>query len=112
MEFGVDLLDLWRVRSPADRRTRLSLRRVQTLRHQWTATHHHLANVIDLLNAANWQRAGDEKQPAPQPIPRPGDEKRQNATNERILSKVAKFRDKKARASTPAPDETPRKEPA
>lgn len=110
MEFGVDLLDLWRVRSPADRRTRLSLRRVQTLRHQWTATQHMTANVIDLLNAANWQRAGDEKQPAPQPIPRPGDEKRQATTDARILSKVAKFREKNmTRASTPTPD-IPREE--
>jgi hypothetical protein len=36
---------------------------------QWSVTDHLLANVIDLLQIANWQRAG--KGAAPKPFPRP-----------------------------------------
>jgi hypothetical protein len=32
-----------------------------------------LANVVDLLNAANWQRGGDKRARRPKPMPRPGD---------------------------------------
>jgi hypothetical protein len=35
----------------------------------WSVTDHLLANVIDLLQAANWQRGG--KGAPPKPFPRP-----------------------------------------
>lgn len=35
----------------------------------WSTTEYMLANVVDALNAANWQRAG--KGPRPKPVKRP-----------------------------------------
>lgn len=66
-----------------------SLRRIETLIYQlphnsalhraldpdqWGVEHYLLANVIDVLQAANWQRGYNPKNPAPrpQPHPRPG----------------------------------------
>lgn len=39
----------------------------------WAATEYMLANVVDLLNAGNWQRGGDRSARRPKPMPRPGD---------------------------------------
>ena len=39
----------------------------------WAATEYMLANVVDLLNAGNWQRGGDRRVRKPKPMPRPGD---------------------------------------
>lgn len=39
----------------------------------WAATEYLLANVVDLLNAGNWQRGGDKNARRPKPMPRPGD---------------------------------------
>lgn len=39
----------------------------------WGATEYMLANVVDLLNAGNWQRGGDKSARRPRPMPRPGD---------------------------------------
>lgn len=39
----------------------------------WGETEHLLALAIDTLNVANWQRAGDKRNPRPRPVPRPGD---------------------------------------
>lgn len=78
----MDLLDLWR--------GGLSLRRVSVLLAGlpiesatsralapefigWTVDSFLLAQVIDTLQAANWQRGGDEHTPRPKPFPRPGD---------------------------------------
>lgn len=38
----------------------------------WGLQEHLLALVADLLNVANWQRAGDESAKRPDQIPRPG----------------------------------------
>jgi hypothetical protein len=43
---------------------------------EWGHTEHLLASALDLLAEANWQRAGDKKQPHPKPFPRPGDRTR------------------------------------
>lgn len=40
----------------------------------WDASSYMLANVVDLLNAGNWQRGGDKNRPRPKPMPRPGDD--------------------------------------
>ena len=39
---------------------------------RWGDTEHLLAAMVDLLAGANWQRAGDKRRPAPEPITRPG----------------------------------------
>ena len=39
---------------------------------QWSAHEHLLAAIYDVLNAANWQRQGDESAKRPEPLPRPG----------------------------------------
>lgn len=46
----------------------------------WGPTEHLLATVIDVLQIANWQRAGKKGGPRPKPIPRPGDRKRIGTT--------------------------------
>lgn len=38
----------------------------------WTLTDHLLALTVDVLQVANWQRAGNKHSPRPKPIPRPG----------------------------------------
>lgn len=40
--------------------------------HAWGLQEHLLAGVFDLLAAANWQRAGDEKAKRPERLERPG----------------------------------------
>lgn len=51
---------------------------------QWTATDYLLANVIDVLQNANWQRGADPKKPGPlpSPFPRPGETERKQAEAE------------------------------
>nr|DAQ26947.1 MAG TPA: protein of unknown function (DUF5361) [Caudoviricetes sp.] len=39
----------------------------------WGVADYMMANVIDLLNAGNWQRGGNKNSPKPKPVPRPGD---------------------------------------
>lgn len=46
---------------------------------EWGHTEHLLADVRELLRAANWQRGGDKKRPRPKPIPRPGEAKAHRA---------------------------------
>lgn len=40
----------------------------------WGVADYMMANVIDLLNAGNWQRGGNKSAPKPKPIKRPGEE--------------------------------------
>jgi hypothetical protein len=40
----------------------------------WGVADYMMANVIDLLNAGNWQRGGNKNSPRPKPIQRPGEE--------------------------------------
>lgn len=39
----------------------------------WGTSDYMLANVVDLLNAGNWQRGGDKNKPRPKPVKRPGE---------------------------------------
>lgn len=58
----------------------------------WTYSDHRLADVVDLLNGANWQRgnAGAKSPtPRPKPIERPGQSK-----TELIAARVAAFRER------------------
>lgn len=43
-----------------------------------------LADLADILAAANWQRSGDSKAPRPQPYPRPGDDRRAEERSNQI----------------------------
>lgn len=38
----------------------------------WGDAEHLLASIVDVLNAANWQRSGKQNAPRPKPLPRPG----------------------------------------
>lgn len=49
------------------------LRHLKPTESQWDANSHLLAAMLDTLNGANWQRAGDKKAPKPDPVPRPND---------------------------------------
>lgn len=42
----------------------------------WGVLEHLIAGVIDLLAVGNWQRGGDEHAKRPDPLPRPGVDKR------------------------------------
>lgn len=37
----------------------------------WDKTQHLLASIVDVLNNANWQRAGNNNLPRPRPMERP-----------------------------------------
>jgi len=39
---------------------------------EWGHVEHLLAAIVDVLQAANWQRAGNRNAPKPQPVRRPG----------------------------------------
>ena len=54
----------------------------------WQANEHLLANIVDLLNAANWQRGGNKNAPQPEPIERPGDRERKSAGRSKVLNKL------------------------
>jgi len=60
----------------------------------WSVTDHLLAAVVDVLQAANWQRAGDSKAPRPKPIPRPGDVKADDARADLIRRRALAFRER------------------
>lgn len=51
----------------------------------WTVTDHLLACVIDALHVANWQRVGDKNAPRPKPLPRPGQQQRDEHLRQRLL---------------------------
>lgn len=97
----IDLLDLWR--------GELTWRRMAVLlrglppasaywraRHEsgdWTVAEYQRADLIDVLMAGNWQRAGDAKAARPKPYARPGvAEARDNLILNRALAAKAKLR--------------------
>jgi len=49
----------------------------------WTLQEYLMAHMVDALRAANWQRAGNDKAPPPEPVRRPSDIREAGATNER-----------------------------
>jgi hypothetical protein len=87
--YGVDLMDLGTDRLTWGRLGRLvrqlpptSRTTAAVLGHSpWSASEHLLAAVVDVLAAANWQRAQAASKkaiPRPEPIPRPGAQQRTN----------------------------------
>jgi hypothetical protein len=73
-------------------------------RQAWTATEHLLADIWDVLAAANWQRGNaGQKQPGPRPkgYPRPGQAGRDSAGRRKALA-AARERAAAHRAATAA----------
>lgn len=68
----------------------------------WTAETHMLANVIDALAGANWQRGGG-KGKAPTPVERPSDAKKSAEKRERAFERAAKFSARQREKSTAPP---------
>jgi hypothetical protein len=46
---------------------------------RWTTTEQLLAGAVDVLQAANWQRAGKKTAAKPKPVPRPWEQSRTQA---------------------------------
>lgn len=105
--YGIDLVDLYR--------GELSPRKAQVLAinlppgsmtwqemgvdHAWSVTDHLLAQAVDALNAANWQRAGQGKQP--DPIPRPADLKELKDKRSAVLDRATRFKQRQEQRKMP-----------
>ena len=50
----------------------------------WTTTDYLLAHLIDIEHHAMWQRAGDDREPRPEPFPRPGDKTADSAAEDTV----------------------------
>ena len=70
----------------------------------WTTSEHLLANVLDTLNAANWQRAGDSKAKAPKPIPRPADLLKKKQQGTKIEEQIKRFKKGNMSIIVPGPE--------
>lgn len=65
----------------------------------WTTTDFLLADVVDLLALANYQRGG-AKGPKPDPVPRPKDLKELRDKREAVAQKAAAFRERLKRRTS------------
>lgn len=97
---SLDLLDFYR------RNGKLTLRRLgvcfrhlpadSATRHAmgdgWTTDAYLLANVIDALTIANWQRGGNKNAARPKPVLRPGDVATKKDREERIARRARQHR--------------------
>jgi len=65
----------------------------------WRTSDQLLAAVVDLLQSANWQRAGNKNAPKPKPVTRPWDRKRNTQLGSKPIpiSKFAAWWDSKRR---------------
>lgn len=59
----------------------------------WTPETHLLAQAVDLLAGANYQRGGGKGE-KPKPLPRPSDLKKKEDQRNRALEKAALFKEK------------------
>jgi hypothetical protein len=59
----------------------------------WTVSEHRLADVVDALNGANWQRAGGEG-PKPERVKRPHDLKEELDKSRSVQARAAAFKAK------------------
>lgn len=66
----------------------------------WTVSDFHLANVVDLLAAANWQRSEDgaKGRNKPKPVKRPGEKDAANAKAELIKKSIAERKRRRAQS--------------
>lgn len=82
---GTDRLnwrDLWVVIRAADPDS-LVHRAIDSESFGWSRTQYMLADIIDHLAGANWQRSGDKRRPKPKPFPRPGTQQESTQFGER-----------------------------
>ena len=63
----------------------------------WTLTDHLTATLVDVLQIANWQRAGDSKAKRPTPVKRPHDIRGDDAKAERMDAKARAFLERQKR---------------
>lgn len=55
----------------------------------WGTTEHLLARAVEALEAANWQRSGDDKAPRPKQIIRPGVVDEEKLKKQKIEERLA-----------------------
>jgi hypothetical protein len=60
----------------------------------WTITDYLLAAAVDVLQAANWQRQGDDKAKRPLPVPRPGEPAEEDDKRRRLAAQARAFRER------------------
>lgn len=61
----------------------------------WTVSDHLLAQVVDVLSVANWQRAGG-KGSQPDPVKRPHDLKELKEKRTSLLDRATRFKQRQA----------------
>lgn len=66
----------------------------------WTVTDHLLADAVDALNGANWQRGGG-KGDAPKPVARPSDLLEIKERREAMLARATRFKNRKRQQPMP-----------
>ena len=103
--YHLDLLDLWRglitprkaavlaMQLPAGAQTWVAC----GYDNAWTLTDHLTATLVDVLQIANWQRAGDSKTKRPTPVKRPHDIRGDNAKAERMDARARAFLERQKR---------------
>ena len=103
--YHLDLLDLWRglitprkaavlvTQLPAGAQTWVAC----GYDNAWTLTDHLTATLVDVLQIANWQRAGDSKAKRPTPVKRPHDIRGDNAKAERMDARARAFLERQKR---------------
>lgn len=67
----------------------------------WGVSDYHLANVVDMLAVANWQRSGDgsKNRNRPKPVARPGQERAKRARDDLIQASIAERKRRRAQRS-------------
>lgn len=100
--YGLDLLDLWRGKLTPRKVSVLAVAlpagavtwQLAGVDSAWTTTDHLLAQVVDVLNGANWQRAGGKDRDKPKPVLRPAEIHEARERQERVLARAKAFRDR------------------
>lgn len=65
----------------------------------WAVSDHLLAQAVDALHAANWQRGGDGNKPQPDPVPRPSDLREMKDKRSAMLARASRFKQRTAERS-------------
>lgn len=70
----------------------------------WTTSEHLLANVLDTLNAANWQRGGGKAGDRPKPVQRPADLLKKRKQTAKIEEHIKRFKKGNMPVIVPGPE--------
>ena len=106
--YGIDLVDLYR--------GNLTPRKAQVLAfnlppgaltwqemgsdNAWTVTDHLLADAVDALNGANFQRGGGKGE-KPKPVPRPAELRELKERRQAMLDKATRFQQRQRKRAMP-----------